>query len=75
MKYIVKNTYIVAWFDMFNVTCMTYWTNKVTTTTTTIKIDEYSDCISRKLLVLYDYCFYFMCILIDIGYCCMIVSL
>ena len=77
MKYIPvdKNTYIVPWFDMFSVTCVAYWTNKFTAITTIIKIDEYSDWISRKILAPYDYCFYFMCILIDIIYCCMIVSL
>jgi hypothetical protein len=36
---------------MFNVTCVAYWTNKVTATTTIIKTDEYSDWISRKILV------------------------
>jgi hypothetical protein len=59
MMYVVQNTYIVPWFDMFNVTCVTYWTNKVTDTTTIIKIDEDSDWISRRILILYEYCFYF----------------
>jgi hypothetical protein len=43
---------------MFSVTCMTYWMNKVIATNTIIKIDKYSDCISRKIIALYDYCFY-----------------